>query len=482
MTRILLIALTALLAVAPTASAQLNTGGVASDNVEFVKNIAKHSDSAGGRLKDGFFYITTERDLTIYDVSNPENPVETGSLFWDTPGQPAFTEEDPDTNGRILLRWDGGLQVIDVSDKSNPTVLSTLDEPDQHTVTCVLDCTYAYGSEGTIVDLRDPKNPKVVGDWSEQYQPGSNHDVTEVAPGLVLTATEPVMLLDARTNPAAPTQLATGAVPGFAHATLWPNGGTDDFALVGGESAGPDCSEADSAYFATMNTVGWASTKTFSVVDQFKMSTGALLDGRAPETTWCVHWFDTHPTYGNGGLVAIAWYEHGTRFLQVGTDGKLAEIGYFLPYGGQTSGVYWISPTVLYTADYYRGLDILKFTGPVPQGRTPAMVQPGESGGASTGTRITTPSASFDDLIKWPSSRRCVRPKKFRIKAKANQDPVTAITLRINRKVAKRVRGSAVRKGVKVRKLPKGRFTALVEVTTRSGHKTAGQRTYRRCK
>ena len=73
-----------------------------------------------------------------------------------------FTEEDPDTNGRILLVAQRRvLIVIDVSDKTAPEVLSTLDGADQHTITCVLDCTWAYGSEGTIIDLRDPANPRL---------------------------------------------------------------------------------------------------------------------------------------------------------------------------------------------------------------------------------------------------------------------------------------------------------------------------------
>jgi hypothetical protein len=37
------------------------------------------------------------------------------------------------------------------------------------------------------------------------------------------------------------------------------------------------------------------------------------------------HWFDEHPTYRNGGLVALGYYEHGTRFLDIQRNGKIKE-------------------------------------------------------------------------------------------------------------------------------------------------------------
>ena len=73
-----------------------------------------------------------------------------------------------------------------------------------------------------IVDLRDPANPKEVGNWREVAggDTTSTHDVTEIAPGIVVTSTEPLLLLDARKDPANPTRLQTGRTPGFAkHAT-----------------------------------------------------------------------------------------------------------------------------------------------------------------------------------------------------------------------------------------------------------------------
>jgi hypothetical protein len=474
----LLLAAAVLLVASPAASAQAPAGSFMSDNVEFVKNFASSFDSSGARLVGGYFYITTERDLRIYDVKDPENPVEVGSLTFDTPGTPTFTEEDVDTNGKVLLRWDGGLQVIDVSDKTAPKVIGSLDSQDQHTVSCVLDCTWAYGSEGTIVDLRDPKNPKEAGNWLEPIEAGSTHDVTEVSPGIVLTATEPMTLLDARTNPSNPTLLASTPTPGFTHATLWPNAGTDRFALVGGEAQGPACDDDASATFQTYDTTSWMGAKAFKMLSQFKMQVGSPSDGLSPYSTWCVHWFDEHPSFHEGGLVAIAWYEQGTRFLQVGTDGSIKEIGYFLPLMTQASGAYWITDRVLYVADYYRGFDVVKFTGDIPQG-TPRTT--GGTPPAATPSQPSSPPAparSFDSFVAMPKGGKCVR--RVRIKVRKGPDPVTRMRVSVNGRRKLTARGKKLKKVV-VKAPRRKRFSVQVEVRTRSGHTTVGQRIYRGC-
>src|SRR3954454_22427691 len=203
------------------ASAQIPGVPMAAKNAEFIENFAQHTDSAGGRLVGHYFYITTERDLTIYDTSTPEAPKQVGHLQFpatDVKGY-YYPQEDPDTNGKILLTTDeGALEGIDVSDKTNPHFLSKLAGAKHHTIACIDDCKWAYGScgslsckTGEIIDLRDPEHPKVAGDWVKALpaaqQPNSNHDVTEVAPGRVLTSSTPMLLLNVE-DPAHPTVLA----------------------------------------------------------------------------------------------------------------------------------------------------------------------------------------------------------------------------------------------------------------------------------
>lgn len=336
-------------------------GGFASDNVEHLSHIPLNVDSAGAALVGKYFYITSSNGLTIYDVSDPTAPQRLGFLA--LAQQPYFAEEDVDTNGRILLISSfTGLNVIDVEDKSNPTVIGQVAGADEHTYECVLDCTWAYGSEGAIVDLRDPARPELVGDWTEGLNVQSTHDVTEVKPGFVLTSTQPMFLLDAR-SPDKPKVSVTGASADgrFLHSNLWPRGMKDRFLLVGGESTGPSCDEEDGA-FMTWSTANWQETRTFEMVDEFRVQNGIPTEGDAAADLYCTHWFTTRPGYVNGGLVAMGWYEHGTRFLKVSSKGQISEVGWFVPFAGSTSAAYWITKDILYAVDYNRGIDILRFT------------------------------------------------------------------------------------------------------------------------
>ncbi len=335
-----------------------------SENVEWITNMPLATDSSGANFVGNFMYITTSRDLTIYDISQPESPQRMGFLA--LPQQPYFAEEDVDTNGKILLvgTYPDTLYVIDVEDKSNPVVIGELAGADQHTWTCVLDCTWAYGSEGLIADLRDPTTPKLAGDWGEGRPAQGGHDVTEVAPGLIVTSSTPILYLDARKNPAKPKLIGLGQPPAgqYVHGNLWPRGTKDKFLLVGGESGGPKCDESG-ALFMTYDATKAKKTGTFNLLDTFAVQNGNPTEGDAAADLFCGHWFDTHPTYRNGGLVSMAWYEHGTRFLQIDPKGQIKEVGWFLPLGGSTSATYWINDEILYSVDYNRGIDILRFTG-----------------------------------------------------------------------------------------------------------------------
>src|SRR4029077_21111428 len=77
-----------------------------------------------------------------------------------------------------------------------------------------------------------------------------------------------------------------------------------------------------------------------------------------------VHWCQEHPTFHDGGLVALSEYEDGVRFLQIGSDGSSKEQGYFLSLGSSSSSPKWAGKDdVLYSIDYQRGIDILRYKG-----------------------------------------------------------------------------------------------------------------------
>lgn len=347
------------------AAAGPSPGGLASDNVEFITHVPLNNDSAGGALLGDYFYITSSRGLIIYNVSDPLAP--TIESFLPLVQDPYFAEEDPDTNGNILLVGATGvLNVVDVEDKTNPQIIGTLDGADSHTVTCVLDCTWAYNSNGQIIDLRKPTAPKIAGDWAEGTPAqGAGHDVTEVAPGLIVTSSTPVLYLDARKNPAKPKVLAVGPQTGsrYIHGSAWPNRGTDRFLLVGGESGAGTCDAEGDGSFMTFDASRWKKTKKFTMIDEYFIGSGLPTEGKLPAAQYCAHWFEPHRTYRDGGLVAMAWYENGTHFMDISSKGKISEVGYFFPFAGSTSAVYWVTDEILYTVDYNRGIDIIRFTG-----------------------------------------------------------------------------------------------------------------------
>jgi hypothetical protein len=378
----LLLVLTAL--AVPGSGQAVPPPGFASENIEWLGNVPLHADTAGARIRDGYLYVTSSHELTIYDIADPVNPKPLSTL--PIPQQPYFAEEDVDTNGKVLLIGTmQALLVIDVRDKTLPKLTGVLQGGDSHTITCVLDCTWSYASYGQIVDLRDPANPKVAGDWKAARKggPGTQHDVTEVSPGIVVTSSVQMWVLDARNDPAHPKVLATGTTADkrFIHANLWPRGGKDRLLLVGGETSeagtGASCSDPSAGAFMTWDTKGWQTSKKLRLLDSYRPSTLTPSSGGAlAYETYCSHWFTPRPGWKDGGQVAVGWYEHGTRLLTVSTAGAIKEMGYFVPAATTASAAYWVTKDLLYVLDYQRGLDILR----VHDGKAPAAIAPGGQG------------------------------------------------------------------------------------------------------
>ena len=361
-----------------------SAGGISSDNVEFIKHVPIAVNGVGGRVVGDYFYMNDQHKIMIFDIKDPLNPTLTGYI--PMPQEYMYSREDLDTNGEIMVvpntsrpNPNGGtgpvpvgintLFIISVEDKTNPQIIAELPGAAQHTFSCILDCTWAYGSDGNIVDLRNPSKPKLVKEkWGDGMPAGNGHDVQEVSPGIVLTATQPIMLLDARKDPRNPKLLASGASKDgrFIHSPFWPNKGKADMLLMAGETNNKvRCSETNGA-FMTWDARNWEKTRTFTMIDEYRMGNGTYVDGSPPANVWgcSSHWHEPNPRYTpKGGLVAAAFFEHGTRFIDVDSKGKITEVGYFMPHGGNTGAVYWITDRIAYTADYGRGLDIIKWNG-----------------------------------------------------------------------------------------------------------------------
>jgi hypothetical protein len=360
-----------------------SAGGVSSDNIEYVTSVPfEQSSTTGARVIGKNLYVTSWKSWSIYDISNPEDP----QLLSTTPfvldatagGDGArFENEDVATNGKILVFSEqlprSALYVYNVEDKTNPTLLSYTSGLGQHTMSCVLDCKWLYGSEGSIIDLHDPTKPKLMDTkWDDGHVVSGHHDVNEVAPGIVLTATDPMLVLDARKDPTHPKLLAMSQQMGeFIHSVQWPNNAKDKFALSTGETwvGGVDSRcDAQSAGLTTWDASKWKKTHTLTKVDTIRPTNGTVTDGNPPINApfgCSSHWFQQHPQFDDGGLVAAGYYNHGTRLYRVASTGKISEEGWFLPYAGGTSAAYWVTDRIIYAMDYQRGIYVLKYTGKI---------------------------------------------------------------------------------------------------------------------
>jgi LVIVD repeat-containing protein len=355
--------------------------GWASDNVEYVRFVPFETGTAtGAKIVGKFMYVTSWKSFSIYDVSDPENPVNMSITPFakDTADEGTgfrFENEDVATNGKILIFSQqlpvAHLFVYDVEDKSNPVLIGHLTQGGAHTAECLLDCKWLYGSNGNIWDLRDPTKPELQKEkWTEGMPATGAHDLNEVAPGLMLSSSRPIVYLDARKDPTHPKLLAVGddkKVTGGIHSNRWPNQATDDIVLFSSETNFTGRCSGTNGAFMTWDASNWKKSHAFKLLDAFQFENGTYSDGKpAANAMGCsAHWFQEHPSFDNGGLVALGSYDHGTRFMNVASNGKITEVGYFVPNAGETSAAYWVSDELVYSIDYTRGFDILRYTGKV---------------------------------------------------------------------------------------------------------------------
>ena len=403
-------------AVAPTLPTDLTHAKT--NNVEYLGRFPEHAGTAGGLLgPDGkTFYITDPRGVYTYDVTNPASPtlLDSVAVYQTSSGTgAALAQEDPDTNGKILLvdgsttpQGSNTLQIVDVSNPRDLKIAASLASTTDHTWECISatdattgeinGCAYAYGRTGTtIIDLRVPTTPKKLATgWRAKVglASGYTHDINEIRPGLAMSAGATNVLMDT-TNPASPVKLATitqtGRFPALGyHSVEWAQGGRDPYVIMGteitpgpvetgGAGAGSDCEGANSVietWDASQILAGLdayalgepASTafagKSFVKADTFDAGgRGIFLTGNAPANQlYCAHWFEPSPSFASGGLMAVAYYDRGTRFVNVGADGKMSEIGWMVPAEGHAGSVQWMNNEIVYVMDYRRGLEILR--------------------------------------------------------------------------------------------------------------------------
>src|SRR3954451_25319444 len=393
--RALLLACIAALVFAAPASAVTIQDAVMSKNVEYLGSIQQDVGlTTGAKVIGDRLVVTSGKNISIYDISDPTTPKPLGGMKVNV----AWGNEEVPTNGKVLavasdfysvgvpdcvaaMAPDGCVQFFDVRDPANIKQVGTIPIAN-HTAECALDCQYFYGKAGTIIDARgilDGTPPKVIGNWipflrAQGVDEQSCHHIREIRPGVLLTACRPFAAISITAedggSPAHPTVLYTGAAAKFVHSARWPREGADKFALIGGEENFTGRCERNNSEFSVYSAekvLAGQSTQFEGPISQVPPAgNGVYADGKpvAGALGCSVHWFQEHPTSHDGGLVAISEYEDGVRFLQVTPDGGIQEQGYFLSLDSSASRPKWAGKDdVLYSIDYLRGIDILRWTG-----------------------------------------------------------------------------------------------------------------------
>jgi hypothetical protein len=415
----------------------------------------------GARFRDGFMYVTTTEGLTVYDVTNPELPVPVGAL-----PLPHFENEDVDLGGDILLVSNdpsegvGVLYVIDISNPRLPTLKTAmpngfietgvpgifgLPEPQEpgigHTASCIQQCRFAYLA-GTargiqIVDLRDPANPRKAGQFVPQITGFATHDVQVDGKGLAwIAGAEGTAAYDV-SDPLNP-RMVMRTDPSIKNSGQLGFPGPDPIFGIGGEGETPiDLIHHNSLHYSKRLVAiteedysrptckGAGSFQTWGIVgnklallDLFTTELDNLVQGKgwAPVTGLCsAHYFDER-----AGLVAIGWYEEGTRFLDVSDPAGIRQVGYWVPTKGETWATYF-PPTdrsgeIVYALDFARGIDVLRFDrgdqrvrrAPVRRSWLRDRPRSPGTGGARTGLSRRT---DFGFVCRLPSRRNASAPK-----------------------------------------------------------------------
>ncbi len=427
--RTVLLALVSLLCVAaPAAAASPPPDAVMSDNVEYLGSIQQDIGlTAGAKIVGDRMFVTSGKNISIYDISDPASPRALGAMTANI----AWENEEVPTNGKVLavasdfysvgvpecvaaMAATGCVQFFDVRDPANIKQVGTIPVAN-HTAECVLDCQYFYGRAGTIIDARgilEGQAPKVIGNWIDELETqGVNetrcHHIREIRPGVLLTSCQPFAAISVNAedggSPAHPKVLYTGEAAKFVHSARWPREGRDRFVMTGGEENFTGRCELNNSEFSVYsadNVLKRKSTQFEGPLAQVPPAgNGYYADGKpvAGALGCSVHWFHEHPTFRNGGLVALSEYEDGVRFLQIKPDGGIQEQGYFLSLGSSSSSPKWAGKDdVLYSIDYQRGIDILRWTGkhyaPDSNGRVPD--EPGRPRGTEGVTPPQAPNAA----------------------------------------------------------------------------------------
>lgn len=388
----------------------LGAGGFVSDNVEYVGTLPI-TPGIGGRVitveGQQRLYMTGSQGLYIFDLSDPALPLPLG--FYQLPH---FQNEDVDVSddgSRVIISTDtasvdrsaerrNGIHVLDTSDPGDIRRVGFMPQSN-HTTTCADDaCEWLYGSGGKILDATDPADIKEVGTWKPRNLDdgtavSGGHALNRDESGLMISDTNPRLVLDV-TDPATPVILTSGAASvNLPDGLLQHNNvrlgaaewtpraeGDDSPELRAGELLVGN-SESNVRAQCGKNAGGLSSWSmrdfdkgaSLEQRDVFRPVNGDITKGDpAANALGCSgHWFTVRDN-----MIAASWYEHGVRFIEVSPQGSFTQRGFFQPVVTEAGAAHWVvaddGTEYVYSMDYARGIDILRFDR---DGETPSQPQ-----------------------------------------------------------------------------------------------------------
>jgi hypothetical protein len=365
----------------------------ASSNVHLVGHIP--GSAAGMTFKDHYAYVSGWTGITVLDIANAGSPQVVGFL-----PLPHFENEDVDLCGNSLIvvndreAKDVGsvLYVVSIANPTAPIVTAILPlgltgsgRGSGHIANFVkTDCSQAWidgGDHVEVIDLTIPTAPRSLGKF-ESVASQSDFNVTH---DTELDSTGTLWSVGGggaagyrlTTNPLSPQLLASTGTAGRNPSPY------NDFILHNSQRRGKTLLITEEDYIDTSEVPpgGCRGQGKFETWDLSRLGKGAItplgtwetelngmftagaVDSKAPVTVNCSsHWFDA-----KDGVAAVGWYEQGVRFLDYRTPTEIVQVGYYIPANGSTWAAYW-SPTdptgqIVYTADAYRGVDVLRIDG-----------------------------------------------------------------------------------------------------------------------
>jgi hypothetical protein len=372
-----------------------------SSNVQLLGNVPVGA-AIGMNFKDHYAFVTGPQGLTVLDIAVPAAPAIVSFV-----PLPHFENEDVDLCGdTLLISNDRGesdlgavLYAFDISNPALPLLVSTTpvglrlaERGAGHIANFVTsDCSQVWLDGGTqveVMDLTDPSAPVSLGTFESvaSHSDAFNitHDTERDSSGTLWNVGGGgVAGYQLTADPLAPKLIGSSSAAGMNPSPY------NDFILHNSQRRGQTLLITEEDYIDTSETPpggcrGQGHFETWKIsnkpggitpLDTWTTEANAA-DSKAPLTVNCSsHWFDEY-----GGIAAVGWYEQGVRFIDVHKPTNLRQVGFYLPANGSTWAAYW-SPTdpthsIVYTADAYRGVDVLRIARKGDPGVMPALTAP----------------------------------------------------------------------------------------------------------